>query len=65
MNVLTIDKKDYIIIPKKEYEHLVVKAASKTPPAKKISLAQGKKLAYKLIDGWAKKSNHYCSLPLT
>jgi hypothetical protein len=55
MNVLTIDKKDYIIVPKKEYEDLVVKAASKTPPAKKLSLAQGKKLAYKLIDEWAKE----------
>ena len=55
MNVLTIDKKDYIIVPKKEYEHLVVKAASKTAPAKKLSLSQGKKLAYKLIDEWAKE----------
>ena len=55
MNVLTINKKDYIIVPKKEYEHLVVKAASKTAPAKKLSLSQGKKLAYKLIDEWAKE----------
>lgn len=54
MTYLTIDKKDYIILPKKEYEHLLLQAASKTPPVRKRSLAEGKKLAYKLIDKWAK-----------
>ena len=43
MNILATNRKDYIIVPKKEYEHLVVKAAGKTLPAKKRSLAQGKK----------------------
>ncbi|WP_168208763.1 hypothetical protein [Chitinophaga sp. XS-30] len=55
MNTLTIDNKSYVVIPKKEYEYLVTKAASKTPPAKKMSLDQGKKMAYKLIDKWAKE----------
>ena len=50
MNTLTIDKKAYVVIPKKEYENLLVKAASKTTQAKKLSLDQGKKMAYKLID---------------
>ena len=54
MNKLTIDKKSYVLIPQKEYEQLLTKAASKTPPAKKLSLDQGKKMAYKLIDKWAK-----------
>jgi hypothetical protein len=55
MTTVTIDNKSYVIVPKKQYEDLVVKAASKTVASKKMSLSQGKKLAYKLIDKWAKK----------
>lgn len=55
MNTLNIDNKSYVVVPKKEYEHLVIKAASKNQPARKLSLTQGKKLAYKLIDTWAKE----------
>ena len=55
MNTLTIENKKYVLLPKKQYDDLVTKAASKTIPAKKLSLAQGKKLAYKLIDKWAKE----------
>lgn len=54
MNTLTIEKKEYVVVPKKEYENLLAKAASKAIPAKKLTLADGKKLAYKLIDKWAK-----------
>jgi hypothetical protein len=54
MNTVTIENKKYVILPKQEYESLLSKAAAKTTPAKKLSLAQGKKLAYKLIDKWAK-----------
>lgn len=50
MNTLTIEKKEYVVVPKKEYENLLAKAASKAIPAKKLNLADGKKLAYKLID---------------
>lgn len=55
MNTLTIDNKKYVLLPKKDYEELLTKAATKTIPAKKLSLAQGKKMAYKLIDKWAKE----------
>ncbi len=55
MTTLVIDKKAYVVVPKKEYENLVIKAASKTAAAKKMTLSQGKKLAYKLIDKWAKE----------
>jgi len=55
MTTLTINKKSYVVVPRKEYEHLVIKAASKTPPAKRLSLNQGKRLAYKMIDKWAKE----------
>jgi len=55
MTNLTIDKKEYIVLPKKEYENLLLRAASKTPPVRRRSLNEGKKLAYKLIDKWAKE----------
>ena len=55
MSTLTIEQKEYVVLPKKEYEALLVKAAAKALPARKLSLAQGKKLAYKLIDKWAKE----------
>jgi hypothetical protein len=55
MNTLTIENKKYVVISQKEYDDLRAKAVSKTIPAKKLSLAEGKKLAYKLIDKWAKE----------
>ena len=55
MNTIIIEKKEYVVLPKKEYEQLLTKAASKSVPVKKRSLAEGKKLANKLIDKWAKE----------
>lgn len=55
MNTITIDKKEYVILDKKDYEKLLTKAASKSEPARKRSLTEGKKIAYKLIDKWAKE----------
>ena len=55
MNTLVIDNKSYVVVPKKEYETLRTKAARKAPSAKKLSMEQGKKLAHKLIDKWAKE----------
>lgn len=55
MTTVKIDKKEYVIVPKSEYEKLLLKAASKTPSSRKLSLAQGKKYAYQLIDKWAKE----------
>lgn len=54
MNTFNIENKEYVVISRKEYEDLRTKAAIKTISAKKLSLADGKKLAYKLIDKWAK-----------
>jgi hypothetical protein len=56
VSTLTIDNKEYVVLPKKDYEALLTKAASKATPARKLSLKQGKKLAYQLIDKWAKES---------
>lgn len=55
MGTLTIDKKKFVVIEQKEFDKIQLLAAQKTPPAKKLSLATGKKLAYKLIDKWAKE----------
>lgn len=54
MTRIVIDNKKYVLIPEKKYEALQVQAALKTKPVKKLSLAAGKKHAYKLIDKWAK-----------
>lgn len=54
MDTLTIDKKKFIVIEQKKFDKLQLLAAQKTTPAKKLSLAAGKKHAYKLIDKWAK-----------
>jgi hypothetical protein len=40
------------VLEQNEYSALVSKAAAKTPSARRLSLAEGKKLAYKLIDKW-------------
>jgi hypothetical protein len=40
------------VVEQREYDKLLEKAASKTPAARKLSLDEGKKLAYKLIDNW-------------
>ena len=54
MNSINIENKEYVVLPRKEYEDLRTKAAIKAVSLKKMSLADGKKLAYKLIDKWAK-----------
>jgi hypothetical protein len=54
MNTLTIENKKYVVLSQKEYEDLRMKAVSKAIPAKKLSLKEGKKLAYNMIDKWAK-----------
>jgi hypothetical protein len=55
MTQIVIDKKKYVLLPEKEYVALQKKASLKTPPAKKLSLAAGRKHALKLIDKWAKE----------
>jgi hypothetical protein len=54
MNKLKIENKEYVILLRKEYEDLRTKAAIKSASAKKLSLTEGRKLAYKLIDKWGK-----------
>lgn len=55
MNTLVIDRKKYVVVEQREYHMLLKKAAAKKPAARKLSLAEGKKLAYKLIDTWHKE----------
>jgi hypothetical protein len=55
MDTIIIENKKYVVLLQKEYDDLRMKAVSKVIPAKKLSLKEGKKLAYKMIDKWAKK----------
>ena len=55
MNILVINKKKYVVVERSEYHKLLEKAALKKPVARKLSLDDGKKLAYKLIDNWHKE----------
>jgi len=54
METLTLDKKKFVVIEQNEFDKLQLLAAKKTTPAKKFTLAAGKKHAYKMIDKWAK-----------
>ena len=54
MGTLTIDNKNFVVIEQKEFDKLQLLAAQKTRPVKKLTLAAGKKHAYKMIDKWAK-----------
>lgn len=55
MNTITLDKKKYVIIEQAKFEEIQLEAARKVEPVKKLSLAKGKQLAYKLIDKWVKE----------
>ena len=54
MNTLVINKKKYVVIPQDDYKRLVKQAAVSAPSARKLTLAEGKKMAYSLIDKWHK-----------
>ena len=54
METLTLDNKRFVVIEQNEFDKLQLLAAKKIVPAKKLSLAAGKKHAYKMIDKWAK-----------
>ena len=54
MGTLTIDNKKYVVIEQEKFDEIQLLAAQKSLPVKKLTLAAGKKLVYKLIDSWAK-----------
>ena len=54
METLILDKKKFVVIEQNEFDKLQLLDAKKTTPAKKLTLAAGKKHAYKMIDKWAK-----------
>lgn len=55
METITLSNKKYVVVEKKQFEQLQKLAARKAMPQKKMSLEEGKKLAYKLIDKWTKE----------
>lgn len=52
MATLVLNKKKYVVLEQKQYETLKVTAALKTPSLRKMTLNEGKKAAYALIDKW-------------
>lgn len=53
-NTPVVSNKKYIVIEHGEYENLSKRVASRKQVARKLSLAEGKKLAYGLIDKYHK-----------
>ena len=54
MNTLVIDNKKYVVISQDDYKKLMKKAAIRVPSARKLSLTDGKRMAYAQIDKWHK-----------
>lgn len=54
MCTLTIENKRFVVIEQKKFNKIQLLAAKKSLSVKKLTLAAGKKHAYKLIDTWAK-----------
>jgi hypothetical protein len=55
MTTLILNKKKYVVVEQREFDKLLEIAARKKPLARKLSLAEGKKLAYSLVDKWDKE----------
>lgn len=53
MNKVTIEKKNYVLIPEQEYRLLQKKAALKTKPERLLTVAQARAYSKKLIGKWA------------
>jgi hypothetical protein len=56
METLIVNKKKFVIIEQKDFDNIQLLAAQKSKPVKKVSLAAGKKHAYRLID---KMGHHF------
>ncbi len=54
MNTFSIDNKKYVVIEEKQFEQLQLLAARKNKPVMKLSLKEGEKLSYKLMNKLAK-----------
>ncbi|MFN5169287.1 MAG: hypothetical protein ACK5DD_06655 [Cyclobacteriaceae bacterium] len=52
MNIVKIQNKKYVLIEEAELIRLQTLAAKKSKTAKKLSFAEGKKRAYKLVEKW-------------
>ena len=57
MNELTIDKKKYVLLPRKDYELLQRKAALKIKHEKTLGIAEARLYSKELIRKWAKEQS--------
>jgi len=53
MNEVVIEKKRYVLIPRKEYDLLMKRAAQKIKPEKVLSLDEARAYSKRLIRQWA------------
>ncbi len=53
MTAILIDKKKYVLIPEKNYQELIKKAALKTKPEKTFSVEEARTHSKKMIRKWA------------
>ncbi|WP_462219545.1 hypothetical protein [Ferruginibacter sp.] len=53
MTEILIDKKKYVLIPEKNYQKLIKKAALKTKPEKTFSVEEARTHSKKMIRKWA------------
>jgi hypothetical protein len=53
MDKITIGNKKYVILSEREYNDLRLKAVLKASGVNKMSLKEGKELAYRLVDKYA------------
>ena len=56
MGTLTIDNKKYVVIEQEKFDEIQLLAAQKSSPVKKLTLAAGKKLAFKQIEKFQRKN---------
>ncbi|MEK6781740.1 MAG: hypothetical protein AABY93_08535 [Bacteroidota bacterium] len=57
MTELIVNKRKFIILPRKEYDSLQKKAALKTKPEKTLSLGEARAYSKTLIRKWAKEKS--------
>ncbi len=55
MTKVVIDRKNYVILPEKDFLVLQKQASSKARPEKVFSIKEAREYSKKLIQGWARE----------
>jgi nicotinic acid mononucleotide adenylyltransferase len=57
MTELIVNKKKFVIVPRKDYEVIQKKAALKLRPEKELTIAEARALSKAMIRKWAKEKS--------